>query len=101
MASAHGLAGYLDTELAKRDERGSKVLKSELVIDGVPKVLLATQVLFCRLDGNMPEEKLDLLQLPSSHVAELCTPTPQVGRCEPIDAGTLRRSLYDVPDGFR
>ncbi len=65
---------------------GLEVLKSESVIDSVAKLLFAAKILLCRLDRNMTEQKLDLLQLPSCHVAELCARAPKVVRCEPINA---------------
>ena len=43
---------------------------SDSVIDRRLNPLLATQVAFRRLDGNMPQKELDLFQLSSCRVAE-------------------------------
>jgi hypothetical protein len=90
-----------EKERGQTDRRSSKVLKPQPVIDSVTELLFAAEILLCHLNRNMTEQKLDLLQLPSRHVAELRARTPKVMRCEPINAGTLRRSFHDVPDGFR
>lgn len=55
-------------------------LESDAVVHGVLETLLAAEILLSGLDGNMSENKLDLLKLASSLMAEprplsiLCTP---------------------------
>jgi len=45
----------------------------------------------------MPKEKLNLFQLSTCTVAQTGTATAQVVWGEPVDPGTLRTFLYDVP----
>lgn len=40
-----------------------QVLETEIVVDRVPELLFAAEILLSRLDGNMPEQKLYLFQL--------------------------------------
>jgi hypothetical protein len=45
-------------------------LDPDSIIDRRSNPLLATQVAFRRLNGNMPQKELDLFQLPSRSMAE-------------------------------
>jgi hypothetical protein len=69
----------------------SQVFKSELVIDGVPELLLAAEIRLRSLNRHMAKQELDLLQLSSRHVAEPRARAPEIMGCKPIDAGALRR----------
>jgi hypothetical protein len=54
-------------------------IKSDRIVDGILEALLAAQVPLCGLDGNMPKEKLNLLEFTASLMAEAGTspaPTP-------------------------
>ena len=48
-------------------------LNTETIVDSVPKSLLAAQIWLRRLNTDMPEQKLNLLQLAAGFVAEPCT----------------------------
>jgi hypothetical protein len=53
-------------------------LNPELIIHSMPEPLLAAQVFFCRLDGYMPKEKLNLLQFTSRIMAEASARPPEI-----------------------
>jgi hypothetical protein len=55
-------------------------LDPDLIIDHRSNPLLATQVAFRRLNGNMPQKELDLFQLPSGSMAEAGAGATQVVR---------------------
>jgi hypothetical protein len=48
-------------------------LYSDFVVDGTLNSLFATEVSFGCLNGNVTEQKLDLLKLPSPSVTKPCT----------------------------
>jgi len=73
---------------------------SDLIIHRRPDPLLATQVSFRRLHGNMPQKELDLFELPSRSVAEAGASAAQIVRCQVLHADLFCRILHDVPDGF-
>src|SRR3954454_18750754 len=77
-----------------------QIFKTEFVIDCVSDLLLTAEILLGGLDGNMTEKELDLLQLSSSHMAELGARTPKIMRRKPVDTGALGRSLHNVPNCF-
>jgi hypothetical protein len=49
---------FLRSESINRNER----LNSDPIVHGFAEPLFAPQIFFCRLDGDMPQQKLDLLQ---------------------------------------
>jgi hypothetical protein len=53
----------------------------DAIIDGGTNALLAAQIPLGRLNGDMPEKKLNLLQFATGLVAESGTCSPQVVRC--------------------
>src|SRR6202035_5823510 len=71
-------------------------LDPDLIIDRGSNPLLATQVAFRRLNGNMPQKELDLFQLPSRSMAEAGAGATQVVRRQSAPI----RSVHDVPDGL-
>ena len=50
----------------------------EKIIHWVSEILLTSKIVFCGLDGYMPEQKLDLLKLTPAVVAQFRTGAPQV-----------------------
>ena len=56
-------------------------VEGEQVVHWMSKILFAAEITFRRLDGCMPQQELNLLQLPTAAVAQLRTGSPQVVRC--------------------
>jgi uncharacterized membrane protein YhaH (DUF805 family) len=50
------------------------------IVHWVTKILFATEIAFRGLDRCVPEQKLNLLKLTASIVAQLCTGSPQIMR---------------------
>ena len=48
----------------------------------------------------MAEKKLDLVQLSASQVAQTGTGSPQIVRCELVNAGASRRGGDNIPEHF-
>jgi hypothetical protein len=63
----------------------------------MPEILFATEITFRRLDRCMPEQELNLLQLAAAIVAQLGTGSPQVMRCNMLQACSLAATLDYVP----
>jgi hypothetical protein len=73
-------------------------LDANAIIDGGSNSLLAAQVAFGRLHRNVPQEKLDLLQLPSRSMAEPSTGPPQIVRRQFGHSNASGGFLHDVPN---
>jgi len=52
----------------------------EKIVHWVAKILFATEIALRGLDRCVPEQKLNLLKLTASIVAQLCTRSPQIMR---------------------
>ena len=63
----------------------------------MPEILFAAEITFRRLDGCMPQQELNLLQLAPAAVAQLRTGSPQVMRCNMLQARSLAATLDYVP----
>ena len=61
------------------------------------EILFAAEIAFGRLDGCMPQQELNLLQLATVAVAQLRAGSPQVVRCNMLQARSLAAGLDDVP----
>jgi hypothetical protein len=73
-----------------------------VVVHSSADSLLAPQVPFCRLDGNMSEQELDLLQFSAARMAEFGARAPQIVRCHLSETHSHRILLYYVPhNAFR
>ena len=62
-------------------------LDAQPVVYGVPKLLFAPEVTLGRLDRDVPEQKLDLVQFAAGQVAQSRTGASQVVRGQLRDAG--------------
>ena len=62
------------------------------------KVLFATEIVLCRLDGCVPQQELDLLQLSTTVVTQLCAGSPQIMRGNVLQSGFLAAGSDHVPD---
>src|ERR1039458_144035 len=67
------------------------------IVYRMSEILLAAEIAFRRLDGCMPQQELNLLQLATARVAELRTSSPQVVRRNMLQARSLAASLHYVP----
>jgi len=75
-------------------------LDADAIIDGAANTLLAAQITFGRLDGDVPEKKLYLFQFSTDRMAEPGTrPAEVVGR-KPLNACIVGVLPDDLPDGF-
>jgi hypothetical protein len=74
---------------------------SQSIVHGNSELLFAPEVTLGRLDGDVAEQKLDLIQFAAGEVAEACAGAPEIMRCEPVDAGAPSRCPYHVPEHFR
>ena len=74
-------------------------LRSELkkVVHWMSEILFAAEIAFRRLDRCMPQQELNLLQLATAAVAQLRTGSPQVMRCNVLQACSLAAGLDYVP----
>lgn len=57
-------------------------LDSDSIVDGVPEPLLAAQISFGRLNADVPEQKLDLLQFSAGLVTQACARSAKVVRSD-------------------
>jgi hypothetical protein len=71
--------------------------KVEKIIHRMPEILLATEITFRRLDGCMPKQELNLLQLAPVRVAHLRTGSPKVMRRNMLQTRSLAATLDYVP----
>src|SRR5450755_5044737 len=67
------------------------------IVHRMSEILFAAQIAFRRLDGCMPQQELNLLQLSTARVAQLRTGSPQVMRCDMLQARSLAAGLDYVP----
>ena len=73
-------------------------LDTDAIVDGSANSLFAAEITLGSLHRNMSEQELNLLQLTSCRVAELCARSPQVVRGETGKAGFRGIQLDHVPD---
>ena len=64
-------------------------LQTEAVVDSYSDFLLRPEVTLGRLDGAVPEEELDLLQVSACFAAELCAGAAKIVDAETLDADLL------------
>ena len=67
------------------------------IVYRMSEILLAAEIAFRRLHGCMPQQELNLLQLATARVAKLGTGSPQVMRCNMLQARSLATTLDYVP----
>ena len=61
------------------------------------EILFAAEIAFRRLHGCMPQQELNLLQLATARVAQFRAGSPQVMRCNMVQARSLAAGLDHVP----
>jgi hypothetical protein len=64
---------------------------SQSVVHGYPELLLASEVALCRLNREVAEQELDLIQFAAREMTETGARAPQVVRSGLLDAGTPGR----------
>src|SRR6516225_4763091 len=67
------------------------------VVYRMSEILFAAEIALRRLDGCMPQQELNLLQLSTVAVAQLRAGSPQVVRRNMFQARSLAADLDDVP----
>jgi len=74
-------------------------VRSEIkkIIYRMADILFAAQIAFRRLDGCMPQQELNLLQLATARVAQLRTGSPQVMRRNMLQARSLAATFDYIP----
>src|SRR5260370_39969803 len=68
-----------------------------MVVDGAAQILLTTEVTLGRLDRDVPEQELDLIQFSAGKMAEPGTTATEVVRCQFRDFCLRRASSEDLP----
>lgn len=72
-------------------------LDAQPIVHGVPELLLAAKVALGRLDGDVPEQELDLVQFATGQVAQTGARAPKVVRRQLLDVGALRGGAHHIP----
>jgi len=72
-------------------------LDSDPVVDGISKMLLAAKVPLGRLDGDVPQQELDLVQFASGFAAQAGASPSEVMWGKPINGRFLGAVLHDMP----
>jgi len=67
------------------------------IVHRMPEILFAAQIAFRCLDGCMPQQELNLLQLATATVAQFRAGSPQVMRRNMLQARSLAATLDYVP----
>ena len=70
---------------------------SQSVVHGNPELLLASEVAFGCLDGDVAEQELDLIKFAAGEMAETSASAPQVVRSQLVDRSTSRCGADNVP----
>ena len=70
------------------------------VVHGSAELLLASEITLRRLDGDVPEKKLYLLQFSTGKMAEPGTRPAKIVRRKPLDACGVGILPDHVPNGF-
>lgn len=76
-------------------------LDAEPIVDGAPEPPFASQVPLRHLDGDVAQEKLELLEFAARQVTEPRARTTKIMRGQLLDAGMCRRRADDIPEHLR
>ena len=71
---------------------------AEVVVHGSLNPLLAAEIPFCCLHGNVAQKELNLLQFAACGMAQLCARAAKIMWSEPRKTEFLRALFHDVPD---
>src|SRR5688572_8788409 len=74
---------------------------SQTIVHGIPELLLASEIALRRLNGNVAEQELDLVQFAARQVAQTRAGSSQIVRRQFVDAGASSRRADDVPQHLR
>ena len=74
---------------------------ADFVVHGESELLLATEVIFRRLDRYVAEEELDLVEVAASQMTETRTCASQIVGRQLFYPSSLGRSLDDLPKHLR
>jgi hypothetical protein len=67
------------------------------IVHGVSEILFAAEIAFCRLNGCVAQQELNLLQFTAAIVAEFRAGPPQVERCNVLQACSRAAGSNHVP----
>ena len=73
-------------------------IEVEQIVDWMSEILFTAEIAFRGLDGCMTQQELNLLKFSPAAVAQLRTGSPQVVRCDMLQARSLTAGLDHVPD---
>src|SRR5262245_49187964 len=76
-------------------------LNSEPIVDGTTQPLLASEIALRRLDREVSEEKLDLVEFPAGQMAQSRARAPKIVRRQLVDVGAGSGSADDIPQYLR
>jgi hypothetical protein len=65
-------------------------LQAKVIVHRYRDLLIRPKVALCRLDGRVPQQEFDLLQIPAIFPAQLGTGAAQVVGAEVLDPDLLR-----------
>src|ERR1700687_4376305 len=77
--------------------RPSVLCEIKKIVDRMSEILFAAEIAFRCLDGCMPQQELNLLQLATATVAQFRAGSPQVMRRNMLQARSLAATLDYVP----
>ena len=72
------------------NEESTYQLQSEIVVYGDLDILLGAQIAFGRLDRRVPQQELDLFEIPAVLPTQLGAGTTQIVAAEVLDPDLLR-----------
>src|SRR5262249_34429120 len=85
---------YLATFHDSRDLIG---FDSKFVVHSSAQLLFTSQVPLCRLNRNVPEKELNLIQLAASEMTQTRTGPAEIVRCKLFDSRAPRCTFDNLP----
>jgi hypothetical protein len=79
------------------DSRGIAGFDSEVVVHSDAQLLFAAQVPLRRLNRNVPEQELNLIQLATREMTQTGTSPAEIVRCKLLDSRASRCVFDDFP----
>jgi hypothetical protein len=93
------IAGLLAVSL-HRGNLYSLGFKPDVVVDSIPQSLFAAEVSFGRLDADVPEQELNLLEFAARQMAETSACAAKVVWCNVRQTARGRRLFHHAPNDF-
>ena len=81
-----------------RQDRSLLGFDAQAIVNGSPNSLLAAEVPLGRLNGDVPEEELNLLEFAARRMAQPSTRSPEIVRREPLNTRFTGVLANEMPD---